>query len=39
MFNAAYAPTISGIEHDDAGRAAEQVWKLVSGGIVAGAKA
>ena len=39
MFNAAYAPTISGIERDDADRAAEQVWKLISGGIVAGAKA
>jgi AcrR family transcriptional regulator len=34
MFNAAYAPTISGIARDDADRAAEQVWQLISSGIV-----
>jgi AcrR family transcriptional regulator len=34
MFNAAYAPTISGIEHGEPTRAAEQMWEFVSGGIV-----
>jgi AcrR family transcriptional regulator len=38
MFNAAYAPTISGTERDpDADRAAEQIWEYVSVGILAGA--
>jgi AcrR family transcriptional regulator len=35
MFNAAYAATISGVERDDAARAAEQLWEFVSGGILA----
>ena len=35
MFNAAYAPTISGSEEPrDGERAAEQIWEFVSGGIV-----
>jgi AcrR family transcriptional regulator len=36
MFNAAYAPTISGTVHDEATRAAEQMWEFVSGGILSG---
>jgi AcrR family transcriptional regulator len=38
MFNAAYAPTISGTEHGEATRAAEQMWEFVSGGILTGSK-
>jgi len=34
MFNAAYASTISGIEHGEETRAGEQMWEFVSGGIV-----
>src|SRR5580698_2895826 len=37
MFNAAYAPTISGTERD-ATRAAEQMWAFISSGIVTSAK-
>jgi AcrR family transcriptional regulator len=33
MFNAAYAPTISGTRHDGV-RAAEQMWEFISDGIV-----
>jgi AcrR family transcriptional regulator len=36
MFNAAYAPTISGTEHDEATRGAEQMWEFVSSGILSG---
>ena len=35
MFNAAYAPTISGTGRPDGARAAEQIWEFVSGGILA----
>jgi AcrR family transcriptional regulator len=36
MFNAAYAPTISGVERvADEDKAAQQVWELVSTGILA----
>ena len=35
MFNAAYAPTISGTERVNGEQAAEQVWELVSTGILA----
>ena len=38
MFNAAYAPTISGTEPGDGGRAAERMWEFVSAGILTGAK-
>jgi AcrR family transcriptional regulator len=34
MFNAAYAPTISGIAHGDGTRAAERIWAFVSAGIL-----
>ena len=34
MFNAAYAPTISGIEREDGNRAAEKIWDFISSGIV-----
>jgi len=34
MFNAAYAPTISGIKRASATRAAEQIWAFVSSGIL-----
>jgi AcrR family transcriptional regulator len=34
MFNAAYAPTISGTEPADAADAAERIWYLVSSGIL-----
>jgi hypothetical protein len=34
MFNAAYASTISGTEAHDAGRAADEMWEFVSGGIL-----
>jgi hypothetical protein len=34
MFNAAYAPTISGTKPGDAGRAAERMWNFVSAGIL-----
>jgi uncharacterized protein YoaH (UPF0181 family) len=37
MFNAAYAPTISGnAERRDSQQAAEQIWAFVSAGIVSG---
>jgi AcrR family transcriptional regulator len=36
MFNAAYAPTISGTERRDGTLAAEEVWDFVSSGILAG---
>ena len=36
MFNAAYAPTISGTEPHDATRAADEMWEFVSHGIVSG---
>jgi AcrR family transcriptional regulator len=39
MFNAAYAPTISGTEPHQAARAADEMWEFVSGGILAGAQA
>jgi hypothetical protein len=39
MFNAAYAPTISGTEHDEATPGAEQMWEFVSGGILSGSTA
>jgi AcrR family transcriptional regulator len=35
MFNAAYAPTISGTQRRDGTRAAEEMWEFVSGGILA----
>jgi AcrR family transcriptional regulator len=35
MFNAAYAPTISGSDPGEAGRAAERIWVFVSTGILA----
>jgi len=35
MFNAAYAPTISGVKRTNATRAADQIWTLVSAGILA----
>jgi AcrR family transcriptional regulator len=35
MFNAAYAPTISGAGVADPGRAAERIWEFVSTGILA----
>jgi AcrR family transcriptional regulator len=38
MFNAAYAPTISGTQLGDAGRAAERIWEFVSAGILSGPK-
>jgi len=38
MFNAAYAPTISGTEHEDAAREAERLWEFVSAGILTDAK-
>jgi AcrR family transcriptional regulator len=34
MFNAAYASTISGTEPDEPQRAADQMWQLISGGIL-----
>jgi AcrR family transcriptional regulator len=40
MFNAAYAPTISGTpELRDGDQAADQMWQFVSGGILAGSGA
>jgi hypothetical protein len=40
MFNAAYAPTISGTpEPRDGERASEQMWQFVSAGILAGSGA
>jgi AcrR family transcriptional regulator len=40
MFNAAYAPTISGIpEPHDGDRAAEQLWAFIAHGIVTGPRA
>jgi AcrR family transcriptional regulator len=36
MFNAAYAPTISGTQPGESGRAAERLWEFVSSGILAG---
>jgi AcrR family transcriptional regulator len=38
MFNAAYAPTISGIEREDGNRAAEMIWDFISSGIVTTSK-
>ena len=35
MFNAAYASTISGTEPDEPSRASEQMWELISAGILA----
>jgi AcrR family transcriptional regulator len=35
MFNAAYAPTISGVKRTNATRDADQIWTLVSAGILA----
>jgi AcrR family transcriptional regulator len=35
MFNAAYAPTISGTERGDGTRAAGEMWEFVSAGILA----
>jgi AcrR family transcriptional regulator len=37
MFHAAYASTISGIEHPDGPKVAEQMWRFVSRGILADA--
>jgi AcrR family transcriptional regulator len=36
MFNAAYAPTISGTPRGDGARAAERIWEFVSAGILTG---